>query len=48
MKSHIVWREFTPKVTTRNIVILSALMTAVLFALQGDVGFNLQYEGFLW
>jgi hypothetical protein len=48
MKSHIVWREFTPKVTTRNIVILSALMTAVLFALQGDVGFNLQDEGFLW
>lgn len=48
MKPTMAWSRFTPQITTRNLIVLSALLVAFAFLLQGDVGFNLSDEGFLW
>ena len=48
MKPTMAWSRFTPQITTRNLIVLSALLVALFFLLQGDVGFNLSDEGFLW
>ena len=44
----MAWSRFTPQITTRNLIVLSALMVAFVFLLTGDTGFNLADEGFLW
>lgn len=48
MKTEMAWSKFTPQLNTRNLVVLSGLMVVLLFLLQGDTGFNLADEGFLW
>ncbi len=48
MKSHIAWRDLTPRIDTRNLIILSAAMVIFIFLVQGNAGFMLQDEGFLW
>ena len=48
MKRPIHWHDFTPQLTTRNLIVLSAVMIVLVYLLQGDVGFNISDEGFLW
>jgi len=37
-----------PPVSTRNLLVLSGVLVLLVFILQGNVGFNLADEGFLW
>ena len=37
-----------PQLTTRNLLILAGVLVLLVFILQGNVGFNLADEGFLW
>ena len=48
MKTANVWSSFTPQITTRNLLALSAVMIVLVFLLQGNAGFNPADEGFLW
>jgi len=48
MKTKFSLEKLVPEMTSRNLVILSATMVVLIFLVQGDAGFNLQDEGFLW
>lgn len=48
LKSSIHWSDFTPELTTQNLIILSVVMVALVYLIQGNVDFNISDEGFLW
>ena len=48
METSSAWSKFTPRLTTLNLVALSAFLVGLVFLLQFDTGFNLADEGFLW
>ena len=48
MKTPIHWPNFSPPLTTRNLIVLSAAMVVLVFMIQGNVNFNISDEGFLW
>lgn len=48
MKTPTHWPNFTPQLTTQNLIVLSAVMIVLVYLVQGDVGFNTSDEGFLW
>ena len=48
MKTANGWSRFTPQITTPKIFVLSGLFVVLVFVLQGNAGFNLADEGFLW
>lgn len=48
MKSPIHWPNYSPQLTTRNLIVLTGLMILLVYLIQGDVDFNTSDEGFLW
>ena len=48
MKTPNAWRNLFPAITTRNLLILSVVISLISLVLQNDVGFNIADEGFLW
>ena len=41
-------RDLIPQLTTRNFIVLSAVMVVLVYVVQGDVDFHIPDEGFLW
>jgi hypothetical protein len=48
MKPTTAWSRLAPQITTRTIIILSALIVAFVYLLTANTGFNLADEGYLW
>ena len=48
LRDSLNWGDLRPETSTRNLVILAGAFAVLIYLLQGNVGFSIADEGYLW